>query len=158
MEIRRFGPGDEDVLKAIRLRALAEDPSAFASTLEEELRYTPDVWTSRVTSESAATFLAEDGGPVGTAAVIPDDRPATVQLVGMWVAPEARGKGVGRLLVDTATAWARDRGARRVTLWVAAGNDSARTLYERSGFADTGERQPLPSDPAVMEERFELRL
>jgi GNAT superfamily N-acetyltransferase len=158
MEIRRLRQGDEDVLKAVRLRGLAEDPSAFAATLEQERRFTPDVWTSRVTNESSATFLAEDGGPVGTATVIPDDRPATAQLVGMWVAPEARGKGIGRLLVDTVAAWARDRGVRRVTLWVTEGNDPARALYERAGFADTGERQPLPSDPALMEARLEREL
>lgn len=154
MEIRRLRPGDEDVLKEIRLRALAEDPSVFGSTLEREQRYTPDVWTSRVTGESSATFVAEDGGPVGTATGILDDRPGTAQLVGMWVAPEARGKGVARLLVDTVAAWARDQGMHRVALWVTDPNAPARALYERTGFAHTGERQPLPSDPAIMEDRL----
>jgi ribosomal protein S18 acetylase RimI-like enzyme len=38
-----------------------------------------------------------------------------------------------------------------VHLWVTETNKAARRMYERSGFTPTGERQPLPSDPALME-------
>jgi ribosomal protein S18 acetylase RimI-like enzyme len=34
---------------------------------------------------------------------------------------------------------------------VTENNKPARGLYERCGFSPTGERQPLPSDPALME-------
>jgi ribosomal protein S18 acetylase RimI-like enzyme len=47
--------------------------------------------------------------------------------------------------------WARNRNATAVRLWVTETNDRARMLYERCGFAPTGERQPLPSDPSLGE-------
>jgi RimJ/RimL family protein N-acetyltransferase len=54
--------------------------------------------------------------------------------------------------------WARDRGLSRLYLWVTDTNRAARTLYERSGFKATGERQPLPSDPARSEIEMMLPL
>jgi GNAT superfamily N-acetyltransferase len=95
-----------------------------------------------------------DGGTVGIVAGITEDRPGVAQLVSMWVAPEARGKGVARLLIDAVVMWARDRGMRHLELWVTEDNDRARVLYERAGFSATGERQPVPSDPARMEDRL----
>jgi ribosomal protein S18 acetylase RimI-like enzyme len=38
-----------------------------------------------------------------------------------------------------------------VHLWVTETNKPARRLYERCGFKPTGERQPLPSNPALGE-------
>ncbi|RCG28608.1 GNAT family N-acetyltransferase [Sphaerisporangium album] len=159
MEIRRLRKGDEDRLREVRLRALAESPSAFASTLEREQQFGADVWVSRVTREESATFLAEeDGRPLGTATGFVEEDPATVHLVGMWVDPSARGTGVAGRLVETVVDWARERDARRVELWVTVLNHRARALYERHGFSPTGDRQPLPSDPDILEDRFERPL
>ncbi len=77
--------------------------------------------------------------------------PATVSLGWMWVAPEARGSGLGRQLTDQVVAWARDTGAGVVDLWVTNGNDAALSLYRHAGFSPVDEqaplrvRQPLPS-------------
>jgi GNAT superfamily N-acetyltransferase len=69
----------------------------------------------------------------------------------MWVRPAARGQKVGEALIEAAAGWVRSRGLGPLYLWVAAPNAPARKLYERCGFTDTGERQPLPSDPAIPE-------
>jgi ribosomal protein S18 acetylase RimI-like enzyme len=45
-----------------------------------------------------------------------------------------------------------------VVLWVADHNTAARFLYERVGFRPTGERQPLPSNPALTESLLRLPL
>ncbi len=50
------------------------------------------------------------------------------------VAPEARGMGVARRLMDAAEAWARGRGYRRIRLAVWSQNERARGLYEHLGF------------------------
>ncbi len=54
--IRRGMPEDWPASKALRLRALADSPAAFSSTLERELAFDDEVWRTRL--ESAATFFA----------------------------------------------------------------------------------------------------
>jgi GNAT superfamily N-acetyltransferase len=51
------------------------------------------------------------------------------------VAVEAEGQGVGRLLLEAADRWTRQRGLAMLTLNVFAGNSRARSVYERLGFA-----------------------
>jgi len=53
---------------------------------------------------------------------------------GIFVAPEARGQGVGTGLLDAVAAEAQRRGYAEVRLDVVEGNDRARALYEREGF------------------------
>ena len=142
--IRRGVPEDWAASKALRLRALADSPAAFSSTLEHELAYDDDVWATRL--ERAATFFAVDSGDdfVGTVTGIADrHEPVGREVVAMWVAPEWRGRGVGGALLDAVVEWARAEGAASIALWVADGNDPARRLYERCGFVDTGQRDVI---------------
>jgi len=74
-----------------------------------------------------------------------------VELVSMFVRPQARGRGVGEALIDAVVGWARDNNAASVHLWVTETNKHARRLYDRCGFTTTGERQPLPSNPDLAE-------
>lgn len=48
--------------------------------------------------------------------------------------PEAEGRGVARILMDDAEAWARSRGYRHITLSVFATNRRAIGLYEHLGY------------------------
>lgn len=57
---------------------------------------------------------------------------------GLAVANSARGRGVGSILLEAATAEARRRGARKLTLHVHATNAPARRLYERHGYTLEG--------------------
>jgi ribosomal protein S18 acetylase RimI-like enzyme len=159
METRQAGGGDWEVLRQLRLRALADAPGAFAGTLAEEVGYPDAVWRRRAEGgPAAANFIAREGGvDVGLAAIFLEaDAPGRAHLVSMWVDPCYRRRGVARALVDRAVRWAADHQGREVVLWVVDQNTAARTLYERIGFRPTGQRQPLPSDPARTE--FLLRL
>ncbi|MFG2309604.1 GNAT family N-acetyltransferase [Streptomyces sp. NPDC048566] len=60
------------------------------------------------------------------------------QILGLAVAEEARGAGVGRALLRAVVAEARRQGARRVTLRVLGHNVPARALYASEGFAVEG--------------------
>ncbi|MGW0880960.1 N-acetyltransferase family protein [Streptomyces sp. NPDC002671] len=60
------------------------------------------------------------------------------QIQGLAVADDARGKGVGRMLLRAAIEEARRRGARRLTLRVLGHNTPARRLYESEGFVVEG--------------------
>jgi GNAT superfamily N-acetyltransferase len=156
--IRRIRPDEGPRLRAFRLRALANAPMAFGSTLAREEAFTDDVWRQRAESGASGadnvTFVAEqDGRWLGIATGLasdpdlPDDpRPA---LVGMFVLPEARGRGVGAALVNAVVDWARQRPATALCLWVTATNDPAIALYEKCRFRRTGESKPLVHSPAV---------
>ena len=60
------------------------------------------------------------------------------QILGLAVADEARGAGVGRALLRAVCEEARRQGARRITLRVLGHNTPARGLYESEGFVVEG--------------------
>jgi ribosomal protein S18 acetylase RimI-like enzyme len=76
----------------------------------------------------------------------------------MWVAPEARGRGVAVALLDASIAWARSIGAQCVRLGVVSGNDAATRLYRRAGFRDVGAPEPLRPGSAAFEQAMQLDL
>jgi ribosomal protein S18 acetylase RimI-like enzyme len=132
MRVRQVGPDDWVVWRLLRQRSLIEDPQAFAGSVE---RWTGDQdreenWRSRL-AEPGACFVAEHGAaPVGLVAMRPTDDDE-LELTSMWVAPAARGHGVGRALVGRVVAAAAGRPLR---LRVLDGNATAIRLYERCGF------------------------
>jgi RimJ/RimL family protein N-acetyltransferase len=129
------------LFREVRLAALRDAPYAFASTLEHERTVDEEHWRERLANR--AQFAAVlDGEIVGTAAGIDSDKKIAA-LISMWVAPRARGKGAGQLLVDAVLDWARKAGYGSVSLWVADGNKAAERLYLRCGFTRTGVVQPI---------------
>jgi GNAT superfamily N-acetyltransferase len=88
-------------------------------------------------------FVAEENGRVvGFASFGPsrdEDAPdGTGEVPAIYVEPSAMGRGVGRGLLEEATAELRLAGFSRVTLWVLAANERARRFYEREGWAWDG--------------------
>jgi ribosomal protein S18 acetylase RimI-like enzyme len=154
MEVRAASAADWRVLRELRLRALADSPEAFATTLEEASSRTEDEWAAatRATAESsdAVSWIVErDGVPIGQAfsRIRGDDSVAGISA--MWVAPEGRGLGVAAALIDAAEAWGRSKGCTTVTLFVAEGNDAALRRYEGSGYRPTGFEKPLREGSAI---------
>jgi ribosomal protein S18 acetylase RimI-like enzyme len=60
--------------------------------------------------------------------------------IGMMVAADWRGRGVGTALVVAAIDWARARGLHKLTLSVFPHNDAAIALYRKFGFVEEGRR------------------
>jgi RimJ/RimL family protein N-acetyltransferase len=60
--------------------------------------------------------------------------------LGMAVAREWRGRGVGSALLEAAIAWARERGLHKLCLSVFPHNAAAIALYRKYGFVDEGRR------------------
>ncbi len=52
----------------------------------------------------------------------------------IFVEKKARGKGIGKLLLEKGEDYCRKRGYNRIALMVSASNDSAIRLYNRAGF------------------------
>jgi ribosomal protein S18 acetylase RimI-like enzyme len=133
-------------------------PYAFGSTYERERNFDERTWRDRLSNPDGPTFLAFEGGvPVGIDGVFSQD--GVPYLVAMWVNPRARRSGVAAALTEAVIDWARARGAERLVLSVAEGNDLARRVYERVGFRVTGRTEPLGSDPTrqTVEMALDLR-
>lgn len=64
-----------------------------------------------------------------------ENRPAEI---GMSVAKEWRGRGVGTALMQACVDWARGRGTHKLALQVWPHNDAALRLYEKFGFEREG--------------------
>lgn len=162
MEVRRITSLDAERLRQVRLAALQDAPSAFGSTFAAESSRSQAGWALRADAGSQgsdrATFFAElDGEVVGLAGGYREEPASSVvELVSVWVAPSARGRGVGALLVDAVVAWAAETNASTVALWVTCGNTPAERVYESCGFVATGEVALLPSDPSLEESRMVL--
>ena len=109
---------------------LAPDPDGVDADLEQLER-----------SFAAAGGLFEvveaaDGRIVGSCGLYPL-RDGVVELRKMYLAPEVRGRGLGRLLMERALAWCRDHGIRRVELETAGVLVEAIGLYRSYGFRPT---------------------
>ncbi len=77
------------------------------------------------------------------------------ELDRVCVAPEARGRGVGRLLVESVTADARAHGVEVLGLEVRGNNHGAIALYEHCGFRRTG---LIPNAVAEDADRYDIVL
>lgn len=139
--------GSWATVRDVRLRGLRDAPGAFCSTLAEEEQQPEAFWRGRLLDGGTTLLAMPDGGEqaVGIAVITPADDTATGCLVGVWVDPSARGRGVGDALLSTASGHARTSGLRRLVLDVGDRNDRAIALYDRHGFRATGRRGTLPA-------------
>ncbi|MDH4131720.1 MAG: GNAT family N-acetyltransferase [Gemmatimonadota bacterium] len=92
-------------------------------------------------------LVADEGGvAVGWAALSPASRRAVyrgVAEVSVYVAPEAWGRGVGRLLLDALVRASEEAGLWTLQASVFAGNHASLKLHERAGFRRVGVRERI---------------
>jgi [ribosomal protein S18]-alanine N-acetyltransferase len=69
------------------------------------------------------------------------------ELENLVVASTARRQGLGRRLMQALLAMARETNSHSVFLEVRESNAAARSLYEKTGFAQTGRRKAYYKDP-----------
>ena len=144
--VRSARPEEWREVRALRLRALADAPDAFGSTLAAEGSEPEEVWRDRWLGHAdGVTLVAEQGDRfVGMAFGGPaPGRPKAAGIYGMWVDPDARRQGIGAALLERLAEWARSAGYVGMGLGVTTTNAAAIALYERLGFVDSGEQHPL---------------
>lgn len=129
-EARRAVPSDAAVAREIVAGALAE----------YGLPFDPEGRDADVALFGARDdhddFVAEDEGgrPVGVVSVGPHGEPGVGWLSKLFVVRDARGRGVGRMLLDRAHEAARARGMTRIGLRTRSRFREATALYESDGY------------------------
>jgi ribosomal protein S18 acetylase RimI-like enzyme len=157
LHVRPLAAADVEAYRALRLQGLRDHPHAFGADGDEEATWPIADWLARL--QRRATFGAFLGDAlVGTAAL--SIEPGRKQghrgsLVGMYVAPAARGLGAGRSLISAVLGLAKGR-VETLELSVAIANAPAIALYLACGFrpyaidADAIRVNGLPVDDVLM--------
>ena len=154
--VRRVRPDEWERVRDLRLDAV-RDPAAsiaFLYTYEQEAAHPDSFWRERTNrasaGDAAAQFIAElDDQWIGSLSVIRGGASASggeqtgfssSNVVGVYVRPQHRGRGVIDALFQAAADWARSTGCDRLTLDVHTDNAQAQGAYRRLGFEPTGHR------------------
>jgi RimJ/RimL family protein N-acetyltransferase len=140
MLVRRLTPADATLYRSLRLRALREHPDAFTSSWEDDRQQPLEAAAARLAKEAfwGAYQGSELYGIVGLERESRSKNRHKATVVGMYVAPEATGQGLGRALMQALLAHARSVGVQSLVLTVTDGNPAATRLYESVGFRSFG--------------------
>jgi ribosomal protein S18 acetylase RimI-like enzyme len=159
--IRALSAADAEAYRAIRLEALSLVPDAFASSYEEESARPLETFRERLAGKfGGITFAAFVGSEIaGTAEALREDRLKTrhkLLLVGVYVRPACRGRGLGEMLVGRVLQHARELGdIAIVQLKVACDNRPACALYDRLGLRVYGiERRAIKLGERFIDEEL----
>jgi GNAT superfamily N-acetyltransferase len=146
--VARLTESDWRVFAGVRLRALSDSLGENDPQYQQEAAFTAAQWRRRLRDHAqfAALIGNRTVGLIGAQL----ENAETVYLYSMWLDPTARGQGLARPLVAAAVDWARERGARTVTLRVAADNTVARGVYESVGFSLTQAESPSDRGEVAM--------
>jgi len=164
IEIRLLTERDAIDFWRIRLRALLEEPSAFSASYEEAVsKPTDDIvallreqW-SMPDNYILGSFKNELlTGMVGFTREQRAKLKHKGNIWGMYIAPEARGYGVGRMLIAEVVRRSEAlEGLEQIGLTVTSGNIPAKKLYENLGFRSYGvEKRALKIGLAYFDDVF----
>ena len=143
MEIRTLTEDDAAVYRVLRLEALQTNPEAFGSSYEETVARPLSATAERLRDPDAFTLGAFEGDAlIGTVTLVRDQglkMRHRANIYAMYVTPAARGRGVGRALMEEAIRRARQvPGLEQLHLAVVSSNTAARALYDTLGFVVYG--------------------
>jgi ribosomal protein S18 acetylase RimI-like enzyme len=107
-----------------------------AQTLVRDLAASP--------AAALLTLRDEAGGPLLGCVWLEPAEGKAWYLGMLTVRPDIQDRQLGRTMLASAEAYAREQGARRVRMTVIQIRDTLIAWYERRGYTATGERRPFP--------------
>jgi ribosomal protein S18 acetylase RimI-like enzyme len=144
LEIRVLAQDDAEAFRVLRLAALKECPTAFTADYETNLRLPLTHFAAQIQSSPDKFMVGafQHRTLVGMAGFYRSEGLKVRHKGNIWsmyVAPDLRGGGTGRKILQEIIARARAlEGILQVHLSVVADNVRARTLYRTSGFEIIG--------------------
>lgn len=148
IEIRVLTDADAGAFRAVRLRALQDEPAAFTNSYEEFSQWPLDKVAARLRGNSADNFMLGAFNADRLMGLIGFYRESALKLrhkgsvISLYVAPEAREQGLATALLRETIDRARSiAGLEQLLLGVVATQTVARKLYESLGFVVFG-REP----------------
>lgn len=158
MLIRPTTEEDWPTLKAIRLAALRDAPTAFGVEYASAAANSDAQWRDRAAACGPARFLLairEDEAVGLIGGVV--DQAGHYNLIAMWVRPDCRGLGVADRLVEELKVLAIASGHTRVVLDVSPANERAVNFYRKQAFVFLPEWEALASHPGIHVQKMEWR-
>jgi ribosomal protein S18 acetylase RimI-like enzyme len=138
MFVRKLTEEEGEALWTLRLRALTDNPEAFATTYEETLASGRERLVEGLHQEEAFYVGAFEHGLIGMVFFRREEgckNRHKGRILGMYVQPESRGQGVGKALLQEAITQARRLdGVEQLHLTVVTANAPALSLYHSMGF------------------------
>jgi putative acetyltransferase len=134
--IRLFRAGDQSAVRALVLSGLGDHFGVIDETMNPDL---DDIFATYVMAGDYAVVVEIGDVLIGAGTLVRDESGAG-RLVRMSVARDARGKGVGRALVEHLLAEANRRGMRKVLVETNDDWEDAIGLYRACGFQVDGLR------------------
>jgi DNA-binding MarR family transcriptional regulator/GNAT superfamily N-acetyltransferase len=132
--LRGLEPGDLGMVIA-RQAILYSEEYGWNSDYEALVaRILADFHQSFDPARDAAWIAEMDGRMAGSIFLVHGDEPDVGKLRLLYVEREARGAGVGKMLVAACVDRAREVGYKRLDLWTNSVLAAARRIYERAGF------------------------
>jgi len=145
MRISTLTSADTATYRELMLEAFEQAPDAFTTTAAERRAEPESWWVKRIGSaEGLATCFGawQAASLVGTVALEYSAKPKTrhsALVLGMYIQPSQRGKGIGLALMKAAIAAASSRPeVLGLTLTLTEGNEPALRLYKSVGFVVWG--------------------
>jgi ribosomal protein S18 acetylase RimI-like enzyme len=133
----------------MRLKALADAPSAFCQTLSSAQQIPDEEWQARLVCDRpdslnlpikvwcGETVAGMAWGRINT------DTPNIAYLFQMWVDPRFRRLGIGRQIIRFFLEWAKAQAATHAELGVTCGETAPYRLYQSFGFRPQGSPEPM---------------
>lgn len=142
-------PADEPAILSF-IAGLQDYEAAFEPDRRRDPDFVVEHWRDlqhRCAEKHGIMLIAEEGGKAVGWAFAHDHHAELFvveaernhgYLAELYVAPGARGKGLGRALIEGCETWARGRGHKLLTVGVLAKNARATRSYEGAGYMPYG--------------------
>ena len=139
IEIKKISDDRWKDYRDLRLEALKNDPVAFGSSYEEEIKLSNAEWKKRIKN---VLFALSNDKPVGMIAYAFQNKLKTkhiANIFGVYVKKEYRGKAIGEKLIERAISSIRkNKSIIKIDLTVNPNQKAAVKLYKKYGFKTVG--------------------